>query len=471
MNWIKFLFVLFLLLQYSASLKAQEIQNYSDDLLLNQSKLPEQSVEDSKQGISFYLDQQENEPTSQLDGDYLLKTLKREIWDQDSSNWINDSLYEYSYNGKNLIDTSISNKWRNGNVWGNEMKLTFSYDSNDRLSFSNEFYWEGYWREYYRYYYDYYGNGNIYHINVHTSTGTEWLYVAMYTYSYNTNSDTTMIVLRVLDLYHGWWVYAWKDEFNYDSNNVLIKKTRFDHYYLPDWMPEINDLYFYNDAGNKTENIRQEWNNTDSTWVNDYRYLYEYGINNILLSTLYHDWQSDSSNWVNVWRETYNYTPQNKIATMIKETWTPEAGWQNYVLRTYYYDVNNNWTEKLTQLWDGSDWKNYYRHLATWLEPVSVEEEQITLNSYYLYNNFPNPFNPSTKIKFRIPVQDWNDNTKISLKVYDVLGNEIVTLVNEQKPAGEYEVEFEGNGLSSGIYFYTLKAGNFSETKKMILLK
>jgi hypothetical protein len=57
------------------------------------------------------------------------------------------------------------------------------------------------------------------------------------------------------------------------------------------------------------------------------------------------------------------------------------------------------------------------------------------------------------------------------LKVYDILGREVATLVNEEKPAGEYEVEFKGNGLPSGIYFYQLKAGQYSETKKMVLLK
>ncbi len=69
----------------------------------------------------------------------------------------------------------------------------------------------------------------------------------------------------------------------------------------------------------------------DSIWVNDYRYLYEYDLNNVLLSTVYQDWKPDSLDWENVWREIYTYTPQNKIATMIKETWTAETGWNNYV--------------------------------------------------------------------------------------------------------------------------------------------
>ncbi len=90
----------------------------------------------------------------------------------------------------------------------------------------------------------------------------------------------------------------------------------------------------------------------------------------------------------------------------------------------------------------------------------------VLINEYHLYQNYPNPFNPSTKIRFTILQAEFT-----SLKVYDVLGNEIETLVNEEKPTGEYEVEFFGNGLTSGIYFYQLKAESFVETKKMILMK
>jgi len=85
---------------------------------------------------------------------------------------------------------------------------------------------------------------------------------------------------------------------------------------------------------------------------------------------------------------------------------------------------------------------------------------------FKLEQNYPNPFNPSTKISFKIA-----DAGFTSLKVYDILGNEVVTLVNEEKPAGEYEVDFNGNGLASGIYLYQLKTGSFIETKKMMLLR
>jgi len=85
---------------------------------------------------------------------------------------------------------------------------------------------------------------------------------------------------------------------------------------------------------------------------------------------------------------------------------------------------------------------------------------------FILNQNYPNPFNPSTTIKYQIPELNF-----VAIKVYDVLGNEIATLVSEEKPMGSYEVEFDANRLTSGVYFCQLKAGDFVSTKKMILTK
>ncbi|MFA6978764.1 MAG: T9SS type A sorting domain-containing protein [Ignavibacteriaceae bacterium] len=99
--------------------------------------------------------------------------------------------------------------------------------------------------------------------------------------------------------------------------------------------------------------------------------------------------------------------------------------------------------------------------------PVSASEEKNNLpTNFSLLQNYPNPFNPSTVISWQFEV-----GSQISLKVYDVLGNEVATLVNEEKPAGEYQVEFDGSKLASGIYFYKLQTSKFSAIKKMILLR
>ena len=96
----------------------------------------------------------------------------------------------------------------------------------------------------------------------------------------------------------------------------------------------------------------------------------------------------------------------------------------------------------------------------------TVEIKVSSSEQYFLSQNYPNPFNPSTKLSYEIPLKEI-----VTLKVYDVLGNEVATLINEEKPAGSYEVEFNTSSLSSGIYFYILRAGSFMETRKMVLLR
>jgi hypothetical protein len=97
---------------------------------------------------------------------------------------------------------------------------------------------------------------------------------------------------------------------------------------------------------------------------------------------------------------------------------------------------------------------------------VSISTGFVSPNLYILSQNYPNPFNPNTTIQYQL-----QDFSFVQLKVYDVLGSEVATLVNEEKPAGSYEIEFDGSELASGIYFYRLQAGYFNETKMMVLLK
>ena len=92
-------------------------------------------------------------------------------------------------------------------------------------------------------------------------------------------------------------------------------------------------------------------------------------------------------------------------------------------------------------------------------------------NEFSLSQNYPNPFNPSTTIKYSIPKIINNQSSIINIKVYDILGNVVATLVNENKAAGNYEVKYDASNLSSGIYFYKLQSGSFVQTKKFILIK
>ena len=121
-------------------------------------------------------------------------------------------------------------------------------------------------------------------------------------------------------------------------------------------------------------------------------------------------------------------------------------------------------------------WGNYRFHL-TQMIGINPFQNNAPLN-YTLYQNFPNPFNPVTKIKFSIPSPSpskmergsWGE-VMVSLLIYDLPGREVATLVNEKLSPGTYEIEWDASNFASGIYFYKLIAGDFVDTKKMVLMK
>ena len=162
-------------------------------------------------------------------------------------------------------------------------------------------------------------------------------------------------------------------------------------------------------------------------------------------------------------------------------------GTERTVVKLSYYPDSTfshwYWTEKyaigIGQIWYGNE--VMYRNLIgcvinsdTLGYIVNVEKDDLHQpEKYYLYQNYPNPFNPMTRINYQIP-----QDGKVNLKIYDILGNEVKTLLDEHKYAGRYEVEFNASTLPSGVYFYQLRAtsgksqaGDFVETKKMILMK
>ena len=102
---------------------------------------------------------------------------------------------------------------------------------------------------------------------------------------------------------------------------------------------------------------------------------------------------------------------------------------------------------------------------------TSVERDESFPQKFTLSQNYPNPFNPTTTIKYSIPSVGTARELSVQLKVYDILGREIATLVNKKQSPGRYAVDFNASSLSTGIYYYRLKASNFIQTKKMILLK
>lgn len=112
--------------------------------------------------------------------------------------------------------------------------------------------------------------------------------------------------------------------------------------------------------------------------------------------------------------------------------------------------------------------KDYFHNIElSWNSTVTIiKDDAPIVNSFSLDQNYPNPFNPSTSIRYILP-----ENSDVVLSIYDIVGKKVATIVNQQQSAGEYTVNFNAAGLTSGVYLYKLTAGKFSETRKMYLVK
>lgn len=120
----------------------------------------------------------------------------------------------------------------------------------------------------------------------------------------------------------------------------------------------------------------------------------------------------------------------------------------------------------------GGSYDGYYSNLDTSIQvPSGIFLNEMIVEDFYLFQNYPNPFNPFTVINYIVPVNSNHQIQNVRLTVYDLNGKEISTLVNGKQSAGSYSVGFNGSQIPSGIYFYELRTGKFSLSRKMILIK
>ena len=259
------------------------------------------------------------------------------------------------------------------------------------------------------------------------------------------------------------WVNKNRRSNTYDVNNNLIQVIWEYWYYVypyPFWMYSQKITYTYDLGNNLIEMLMQNW---DFNWVNNSKSTYTYDAYSNLIEELSQIWEN--SYWENFSRYLYNYDVKNNRIVELYQDWEV-SNWVDQSKFLYSYDVNNNMIEWVYQNWIGSNWVNNSKQTFTYGPITNIDEEFSSLISFDLSNNYPNPFNPSTTIKYQIPELSF-----ITLKVFDVLGNEITTLVNDERAAGRYEVQFKASTLTSGTYFYRMQVGHFVQTRKMILLK
>ncbi|RLI60873.1 MAG: hypothetical protein DRO67_08590 [Candidatus Asgardarchaeum californiense] len=230
----------------------------------------------------------------------------------------------------------------------------------------------------------------------------------------------------------------------YTFNGTSLDSSGFDYIFFPD----VNNGWVVGDNGKvmKTTNGGANWDIVTNSGVN----TNEEGKTVFFLDA--------NIGWIpsktDLGEPYVQHTTDGGASWITQQTPLADPNGYNAIFSINFVDAQTGW---LT-----ADYGRIAKY--TWI--TDVDNDITNVNEFLLKQNYPNPFNPTTTIKY-----DIREISFVSLKAYDVLGSEITTLVNEEKPVGTYEVVFNASQYPSGIYFYRLQTGNFVETKKMILLK
>ncbi len=397
---------------------------------------------------------------------------------------------------------------------GDKEKHTYTFNANGNMILDFQEYWDGSkWINYGRGSYTYDSNGKMTTYLTEVRDGTEWVNFILRNYTYNQNGNITSFLREDWD--GNQWGNQYRETYTYDSNNNLILYL-VEIWSESQWENLFRKTYTYDDRGNKILKLKEVWD--DTKWVNSMQKTFTYSSNGNISSELYEHW--DGANWINLMKYTYTYDRNMHLISLLREEWN-ETQWVNYFKRTYTYNHDDNITSEITDFWDSpnSQWINSWQKTYTydsngnivsylsqkwdstkWIladcefsftdsfnnhyylygseikyyysRTTSIEKSKLKDLNYSLSQNYPNPFNPTTTISYTIP-----KNGFVQLKVYDILGKEVATLVNKEQSSGKHIVEFNalsalgGQTLTSGIYFYRMQSGNFVETKQFILLK
>ncbi|MBI2417051.1 MAG: T9SS type A sorting domain-containing protein, partial [Ignavibacteriales bacterium] len=293
-----------------------------------------------------------------------------------------------------------------------------------------------------------------------------------------------------------------------DNNGNLISEL-YEWYLNTAWTPSSRNTLTYDAQGNTQTVLREVYSN--GIWTNVNKYTYTHDLAAKKATGLAQAWTNGA--WEFEWRYEFSFNDFGYVVTYINETWLGSdwgdkymlsrvyntSGyvlteleqeflnntWANIAKREYEYDLYGNAVKGSSYLFSGGTWLpgkgtlnlsyneggNYYSNIGT---VISIQYTALTgndkpverANTFSLEQNFPNPFNPETVIRYTLPV-----SSNVRLRVFDVIGNEVATLVNSVQEAGTHSARFNGAGMASGIYLCRIEAGNFVTVKKMSLLK
>lgn len=387
---------------------------------------------------------------------YVLQTWSGSAWINSS-----DILYTYDLQGHR---TGYSTQNWGDSVWVNVDQELFTFDVNGHQTSHTYQHWsDSAWANLSLLLFTYDANGNQLTATGQTWNGSAWVNIVLFSSTYDPNGHVTN------NLTQSWNGTAWVNQFqefiSYGANGLPVDDSS-QTWNGTGWVGEDHLIFTYDLSGHMITRVIQVF--FFNKWTNDSKDSVTYDGSGHEINVLSQVWSIDSI-WENYTQETYTYDAFGNLTSEFPQTWNGSA-WVNSALFTYTFDSIGRSTGILFQTWNGSGWANNFRVVDTWLEVTAVKEHPAAPLQYSLANNYPNPFNPTTVIRYSIAAGG-QAAVRTRLKIYDVLGRLVATLVDDERQPGEYSVQWDARNAPSGVYFYRLQAGAFTEAKKLILTK
>ncbi|MCU7496351.1 MAG: T9SS type A sorting domain-containing protein [Ignavibacteria bacterium] len=362
--------------------------------------------------------------------------------------WEQYERYTYTYDENGFQNGYILELCQNG-IWGNNLRRSYTLDNRgDTLTFLSEDWANGAWKNNERYTYTYDGNGNLLTIQSDDWKDGAWESIMRITYTYDDNGKV------LTHLYEEWWHDAWfkttRDIYAYESNGRLLSNLSQRGDFNGGWQNYTRVTSSVSDDGKKVTNLNEKWVN--DAWTQSDRDIVILDDKGKILSKSTENWTD--STWVNRNRVDYAHdvfgNTTGAVSIGLGESGS-RAGYKD-LLEFYYNNAND--------------------YLKIFCSAMEVEYESSAgdnpsiINAFTLSQNYPNPFNSSTTINYSV-----KRDGMVRIFAYNSLGSRVAVILDSYKPAGEYSVRFDGNGLPSGVYFYTLESGGITMARKLILLK
>ncbi len=350
-----------------------------------------------------------------------------QVWDVDSSKWLNSSKSIIAYNIDGTLMTMTEQEWSEG-ACVNTYLISYSYSGG-----LTDTMWMKVW------------------------SGSDWVNSMRSILSYSSGKLVTTLSQQ-------WqtsvWVNMMKTDYTYSGG--LVSEAVSQLWTGGAWMNSSKVSYSYNASNLKTQEVHQTY--AGVVWTNSIKTDYTYNGSNNEILRVNSDWSGAA--WSPTDADTTKWSGDDEIEVVHNHF---VDGWLS---RTQYtYDANHNGILDLSQDWSGSSWENGSRAVYVYAVLAVEIDRGRQPEVFELGQNYPNPFNPITAIRYSL-----HRPSLVNITVFNVLGQEVKTLEQGMQAAGSYETTWDGTDqagqtVASGVYFYRITAGNYTETRKMVLLK